>query len=113
LKCFIFIKTRQSKSSGSTIVSGNGAESLLLHHLLSLVRYVRTHGGQPFQSRAYPIAFIYQENRWDVSDIVDRRYEGAIKQESPVIDYFKDRTIDGQVFLLRYVSLFDSWSVSA
>jgi hypothetical protein len=47
-----------------------------------------------------------------VSDIVDRRYEGGIKQESPVIDYFKDRTIDGQVFLLRYVSLFDSWSVS-
>ena len=51
-KGWIPVKISGCYITGSTVVSENVAESLLLHHLLSLVRYVRTQGGQPFQGGA-------------------------------------------------------------
>ena len=58
-----------------------------------------------------PIAFTYRGRRLEISEILDRWYEGSINASRPQIDYFKVRTADGQVFLLRYLSLFDAWSV--
>ena len=58
-----------------------------------------------------PTAFTYQGRRLEISEIVDRWYEGSVSADRPQIDYFKVRTADGQVFLLRYLSLFDAWSV--
>jgi hypothetical protein len=46
-----------------------------------------------------------------VSEILDRWYEGGIKPNDPMIDYFKVRTNEGRVFLLRYLRLFDLWTV--
>lgn len=57
-----------------------------------------------------PVAFTYRGHRREISEILDRWYEGGIDAERPKIDYFKVRTSDGQVFLLRYLFLFDSWS---
>jgi hypothetical protein len=58
-----------------------------------------------------PLVFEYQEQRWEVEEILDRWYEGGLDASKPEISYFKVRTSDGQVFLLRYLSLFDAWSV--
>ena len=58
-----------------------------------------------------PTAFTYQGCRWEISEILDRWYEGGLNAGCPATDYFKVRTADGQVFLLRYLSLFDAWSV--
>ena len=58
-----------------------------------------------------PIAFTYQGSRSEVSEIVDRWYEGGIKPDQPAIDYFKVRTTDGSVCILRYLSAFDAWSM--
>ena len=58
-----------------------------------------------------PIAFTYQGHRWGIQEIVDRWYEGDIDSTRPEIGYFKVKTDDGRIFILRYLSLFDSWSI--
>ena len=64
-----------------------------------------------YKANERPTAFTYQGHRLEISEIIDRWYEGGVKPDQPVIDYFKVRTSEGQVFLLRYLSLFDAWSV--
>lgn len=58
-----------------------------------------------------PTAFVYQNCRHDISEIMDRWYEGGLDPRRPRVDYFKVRTTHGKVFFLRYVSLFDVWTV--
>ncbi len=58
-----------------------------------------------------PVAFTFRGQRREVLEIVDRWYEGSIDTARPEIHYFKVRTTEGDVVLLRYLSLFDSWSV--
>ena len=58
-----------------------------------------------------PAAFTYRGRRLEISDILDRWYEGSLDSGSPETDYFKIRTSEGEVFLLRYLSLFDAWSI--
>jgi hypothetical protein len=70
---------------------------------------VECHSG--YRANERPLAFFFQGRRWEIAEIVDRWYEGDIKAGSPSADYFKVRTIEGKVFLLRYLSLFDAWSV--
>jgi len=64
-----------------------------------------------YKANERPTAFTYQGRRLEISEIIDRWYEGGIDASRPRIDYFKVKTSDGQVFLLRYLSLFDAWSV--
>ncbi len=58
-----------------------------------------------------PAAFTFRERRQEVLEIVDRWYEGSIDASRPEISYFKVRTTEGRIYLLRYLSLFDSWSM--
>ncbi len=59
-----------------------------------------------------PVTFIYRDRRWRITEIIDRWYEGGTEPGRPALDYFKVRTEEGEIFLLRYNSLFDAWSVS-
>ena len=58
-----------------------------------------------------PLSFVYQNKQWRIIDIIDRWYEGGIKQGSPVKNYFKVITEEGRKFLLRYNPKYDSWAV--
>ena len=58
-----------------------------------------------------PVAFNFQERRWEIAEILDRWYDGGLHAGSPPVNYFKVRTVEGNVFLLRYLSLFDAWSI--
>jgi len=58
-----------------------------------------------------PVAFTVQERRREVAEIVDQWYEGGVEAGQPQVNYFKVRTTGGDIFLLRYLSLFDSWSI--
>jgi hypothetical protein len=58
-----------------------------------------------------PLAFTFEGRRWEVVEIIDRWYEGGILPAQPALNYFKVRTGEGRVFLLRYHSLFDAWAV--
>jgi len=55
-----------------------------------------------------PVAFIYQDRRWAISEILDRWYEGGIEPGRPTVDYFKVRA-DGEEFILRYEAETDEW----
>lgn len=58
-----------------------------------------------------PTAFTCQERRREIKVILDCWNEGSLDPGRPPIDYFKVRTVEGDVLLLRYLSLFDAWSV--
>ena len=60
-----------------------------------------------------PVAFTFQGHRYEIQEIVDRWYEGGVEATRPVTEYFKVRTTENQLFLLRYLSLFDAWSMKA
>lgn len=58
-----------------------------------------------------PVAFTWQGGRREVAEILDRWYEGGIEPDRPVVDYFKVKTYDGGVFILRYAAHSDIWSI--
>jgi hypothetical protein len=62
-----------------------------------------------YKANERPVAFTYRDRRWEVAEIVDRWYEGGLDPASPQVNYFKVRTTDGSIFLLRYV--FDEWEI--
>jgi hypothetical protein len=64
-----------------------------------------------YKANERPVAFTYQGERREVAEIIDRWYEGGLDPTRPAIDYFKVKTTDGQVFLLRYLTLFNTWSI--
>ena len=64
-----------------------------------------------YKANERPAAFTYQGRRHEVAEIIDRWYEGGLDPGRPEINYFKVKTSEGQVFLLRYLSLFDAWSI--
>jgi hypothetical protein len=64
-----------------------------------------------YRANERPVAFVFQERRWRVEKILDRWYEGGMQAGQPALDYFKVRTTEGRVFILRYNSLFDAWAI--
>ena len=64
-----------------------------------------------FKANERPVAFTYQGERREIEEIVDRWYEGGLDSGRSVIDYFKVRAADGKVYLLRYQSGSDAWSL--
>jgi hypothetical protein len=58
-----------------------------------------------------PVAFTFQGQRREIAEIIDRWYEGGLETECPAANYFKVKTTEGNVFLLRYLSHFDAWSI--
>jgi hypothetical protein len=58
-----------------------------------------------------PIAFTYQGERREIQEIVDRWYEGGLDSSKPIIDYFKVRALDGNIYLLRFQRELDAWSL--
>jgi hypothetical protein len=58
-----------------------------------------------------PYAFTFKGRRWEIAEIVDRWYESGLDPREPEVSYFKVRVMEGDVFMLRYLSLFDAWSI--
>jgi hypothetical protein len=58
-----------------------------------------------------PKTFILNNHKYRIDEIVDRWYEGGIEPQRPVLNYFKVRTIEGYIFLLRYNPKYDSWAI--
>ncbi len=64
-----------------------------------------------YQANERPKAFTFRGRRLEILDVVDRWYEGGVDPQRPQIDYFKVKAGDGKIYLLRYQSLFDAWSI--
>lgn len=56
-----------------------------------------------------PAAFLDQGKRWEISEILDRWYEGGVEPDRPSVDFFKVKA-HGNIFLLRYAAETDTWS---
>ncbi|MDZ7721797.1 MAG: cytoplasmic protein [candidate division KSB1 bacterium] len=56
-----------------------------------------------------PTALVFQDRRVKITDIQDRWYEGGLDSSRPALYYFKVRTTDDEIYLLRYDPLFDKW----
>ncbi|MBW2645178.1 MAG: low molecular weight protein arginine phosphatase [Deltaproteobacteria bacterium] len=84
----------------------------LLYYLRS-VRYetiqVSCYGG--YKADEYPKSFVREGRAFIVNEIIDRWYEGGIESTSDIIDYFKVRTDDGNVYIIRHNRLFDGWAI--
>jgi hypothetical protein len=68
---------------------------------------VECHSG--YRANERPIAILLNDRRLEIVEVLDRWYEGSVTPGRPAIDYFKVRTENGAVALLRYNSLFDTW----
>jgi hypothetical protein len=64
-----------------------------------------------YRAHERPVAFTLENRRWEIVEIIDRWYEGGLRPSQPALDYFRVRTAEGRVFVLRYNSLFDAWAV--
>jgi hypothetical protein len=64
-----------------------------------------------YKANERPVAFIFQGNRWEISEILDRWYEGGVNPEQPIVDYFKVKTRNGNVFILRYEAESEEWTI--
>ncbi len=71
--------------------------------------HVECHSG--YKANERPEAFTFQGRRWEVVEILDRWYEGSREAGGPALDWFKVRTREGNVFLIRYNALFDAWAI--
>ena len=58
-----------------------------------------------------PMAFTYQGHRQDIREIIDRWHEGDVDSTRPEVSYFKVKTKDSKIFVLRYLSFVDAWSI--
>lgn len=70
---------------------------------------VECYGG--YKGHERPTAFTFRRCRREVTEIIDRWYEGTPAAGGPSLDYFKVRTPEGGIFLLRYNALFDAWAI--
>jgi hypothetical protein len=64
-----------------------------------------------YKANERPVAFMFEGCRREVSETLDRWYEGGMKPDAPVIDYFKVKTSEANVFILRYDIQSDEWAI--
>lgn len=58
-----------------------------------------------------PRAFTFRGRRYTIREIIDRWYEGSVRSDDPVINYFKVRVDDGRNYVIRYNSYQDEWDI--
>ena len=64
-----------------------------------------------YKANERPVAFMFEGRRMEISETIDRWYEGGMKSDAPVIDYFKVKTSEGTVFILRYDMQSGEWAI--
>jgi len=64
-----------------------------------------------YKSRETPRRLIANKEVIEITEILDRWYEGGVQAGSVVLNYFKVRAGDGKTHILRYNALFDRWAM--
>jgi len=62
-----------------------------------------------YRSEEYPKGFYLNNQYLEIVEIVDRWYAGTIRSDDPIQHYFKVRSVDGRLFLMKYLPLEDVW----
>ncbi len=64
-----------------------------------------------YKGEESPRAFVYLGKRYEVDEIMDRWYEGGLDPKALRHDYFRVKTKEGEIYLLRYTPRFQSWTL--
>jgi hypothetical protein len=64
-----------------------------------------------YKGEETPRAFEYAGKRFEISEILDRWYEGDLDPTALRHNYFKVKTAEGEVFLIRYTPRYESWTL--
>lgn len=62
-----------------------------------------------YKADEYPISFYWKDERFDISEVTDRWYQGDIDPDIPAADYFKVRTTNEEQFILKHEIPGDIW----
>jgi len=63
-----------------------------------------------YKGEETPRAFTWQNRRSEILEVLDRWYEGGMDPIRVGHNYFKVKTAEGEIFLLRYTPRFESWT---
>jgi len=64
-----------------------------------------------YKNNERPVSFIFRGRVVNITEVIDRWYEGNADAAMPALDYFKVRGNDGAVYIIRYNNLFDKWAL--
>lgn len=68
---------------------------------------VECHAG--YKADEYPMRFYWENIRLEIEEIMDRWYHGNQNPEFPAANYFKVRTADEKIFMLKHETENDKW----
>lgn len=75
-------------------------------HDLKMIKVV-CHSGYP--ANEYPIYFYWDNIRFEIMEILDRWYQGDHNPDLPPARYFKVKTSDNKIFILKHAEESDEW----
>ncbi len=64
-----------------------------------------------YRAHETPRFLTWRGNRYRITRIIDRWYQGGIRSGSDIMDYYKVELDDGSVKIIRYVRIFDGWGI--
>jgi hypothetical protein len=73
----------------------------------SVLITVECHSG--FKADEYPKCFFWESVRFEIDEIVDRWYQGNLNPDFPAANYFKVRTTDNNIYILKHETKRDIW----
>ncbi len=68
---------------------------------------VKCHSG--YASNEYPLYFYWDNIRFEINDVLDRWYQADHNHDFPPANYFKVKTKDGKIYILKYEKVSDKW----
>jgi len=69
--------------------------------------HIICHSG--YKADEYPKTFYWDSIRFEIEEILDRWYQGDQHPEIPQADYYKVRTSDQKIYILRHELKSDTW----
>ena len=78
-----------------------------------MMRYeiIDVHCYSGYKHNERPVSFTCRGRGVNITEVIDRWYEGTADAAIPVLDYYKVRGDDGAYYIIRYNHLFDKWAV--
>lgn len=62
-----------------------------------------------YRANEYPVHFYWDNVRFEIKEIIDRWYQGDLNPDLPAANYFKVRTNDGKIYILKFEIKTDKW----
>ena len=66
-----------------------------------------------YKADEYPRCFYLGENKYDITEITDRWYQGDLNPALPASDYFKVETTSGKQYIIKHDLENDLWFMVA